>query len=48
MNSKTHTPLLLIKDNHGRTSILGRASDEPPSPAWLAMQSKPFSKNAVF
>jgi hypothetical protein len=40
--------LLLIKDSHNRLSILGKADSEVPDPSWLAIQRKPFAKDAIF
>lgn len=41
-------PLLLIKDNYNRISILGKIEEEKPDKSWLAMQNKPFSEDAIF
>lgn len=41
-------PLIVIKDRRNRLSILGCANTEQPDPAWLAIQSKPFAKDALF
>ena len=44
----TNKQLLLIKDNYDCLSILGSAIVEDPEPSWLAMQRKPFARNAIF
>jgi hypothetical protein len=41
-------PLLLIKDRYNRIDFLGKAELKTPDPSWLAMQKKPFAKDAVF
>ena len=37
---------MLIKDNYNRISILGEPK-EITDPSWLAMQRKPFAKDAI-